>query len=97
MSRPLFMHERLAANLDDSLSTARDGDLTTMKRGDLTWLRYDLRKLPYFQNMCGEVATPHEWAAAVERVNAELARRDAIKLAEKAAKALLKRAVKVTA
>lgn len=78
MNRPLLPHERLAASLRASLDESR-GDLTGMERGSLTWLRAELRQAQNLQRACGEVATREEWAAGVELITAELARRDAIK------------------
>ena len=77
MKRPLLIHEKLAAEVKATLQTVLAADLTGLKRSDLTLMRAELATSKQLQTMCGQVAPWSEWREAAERINAEIACRDA--------------------
>lgn len=76
-TRPRLPHEELGAELLAVLRRAQSADLAAMRRSDVTLLRADLDLSKRLQMASGQVAPWSEWRGAAERVNAELARRDA--------------------
>lgn len=72
--RPLLMHERLGQALLADLRFAQTADLDGLSWRDLAVIRGGLASSQRLQIASGTVASRDEWAAATQRVQAQMDR-----------------------